>query len=292
MPSVEEIKQQMDARYADGPAYSYELAWDIDRHHQLHAAVSRHIGQYLGGLSFMCSWADPPPHLRVLDVGCGLESAFDKKLNRVSLAETGHATVILSDISEAAMATQLGRHGQRRQEWAQDALGWGHKDAHFDFVYEAKAAEELLPGSANDGTIDMIVSVESIEHWSDVEGALANLHRLLKPGGGIIVTTPNRDSLHVRMGRKMGVQVPFCANDHTHEFGYDELTRVMSRAGFDLAKESGVGCAPYWALEIALGGRARPFTESDKEVIGWMNKLGEGAPELAFCQVKTFVKEG
>jgi 2-polyprenyl-3-methyl-5-hydroxy-6-metoxy-1,4-benzoquinol methylase len=40
-------------------------------------------------------------------------------------------------------------------------------------------------------TFDTIISCETIEHLTDPVGALREFHRLLKPGGRVVVTTPN-----------------------------------------------------------------------------------------------------
>lgn len=153
------------------------------------------------------------------------------------------------------------------------------------FEYIVSPAETLpLP----DASVDMVISIESIEHWCDVDAALAGIRRVLKPHGALILTTPNRDSLHVRMGRKLGIQMPYCANDHTHEFGYEELDTLVTGAGFRKEAETGASFAPYWALEGAIGTRMRHLTDNDEEVVQWLNAIGRRCPEFAFCQIKAF----
>lgn len=48
----------------------------------------------------------------------------------------------------------------------------------------------------NDSTFDTITSFEVIEHFKDPSCYLKELHRVLKPGGQLIVSTPNDDVYH------------------------------------------------------------------------------------------------
>ncbi len=52
-----------------------------------------------------------------------------------------------------------------------------------------------------DGSFDLIVSSEVMEHVTDKESFLAHLRRLLRPGGFLIVTTP-RGELRDKWTRK------------------------------------------------------------------------------------------
>jgi len=225
-----------------------------------------------------------------LDVGCGIESVLDRPEFVAAMSRFSRTKVIFSDLSETAIESVRSRHQERAATWdcKQRSAALSRKSTSppsFEAEYIVSPAETLpLP----DASVDLAVSVESIEHWIDVEAALDGLHRVIRPEGVLVLTTPNRDSLHARMGRKMGVQVPFCADDHTHEFGYEELDRLLYSRGFEKVDETGASFAPYWALESALGHRVRPITDSDPEVVEWMNSIGRRCPEFAFCQIKSF----
>jgi SAM-dependent methyltransferase len=43
-----------------------------------------------------------------------------------------------------------------------------------------------------DATFDMVTAIEVLEHVADLDGTLAEVHRVLRPGGRFCVTTPNR----------------------------------------------------------------------------------------------------
>ena len=59
-----------------------------------------------------------------------------------------------------------------------------------------QSAESL---SFPDATFDTVIWVDVIEHVVDAVSAARELHRVLAPGGCLIVTTPNVCSLHRRL---------------------------------------------------------------------------------------------
>ena len=71
-----------------------------------------------------------------------------------------------------------------------------------------------------DAFFDIILSVETIEHISDDISFLKEVHRVLKPGGKILLTTPHH-----------GFGNPF----HVREYYRDEFVEVLSR-WFDIDK--------------------------------------------------------
>lgn len=76
---------------------------------------------------------------------------------------------------------------------------------------------------------DLISCFETIEHVPDFEGALENLHRLLKPGGRLFVSSPNRP-VTSPSARSLTdkPENPF----HTQEFTPAELVEQLQQFGF------------------------------------------------------------
>ncbi|MCS6800716.1 MAG: class I SAM-dependent methyltransferase [Chloroflexota bacterium] len=74
-----------------------------------------------------------------------------------------------------------------------------------------------------DGSFDGVISVEVIEHVAHPERYLAEIRRVLKPGGVVVLTTPNR----LRSSPTPGSRWP----EHRREYRPEEL-RSLLRAQF------------------------------------------------------------
>ena len=133
---------------------------------------------------------------RVLDAGCGAGYG-SAELARVAAHVTG------VDVAPAAVALA-------RQQFSADNLTY-------------------LPGSCTDlpfpdGSFDLIVSFEVIEHLADWSGLIREARRLLAAGGQFVVSTPNK-SFYAETRGQTGPN-PF----HEHEFEYAEFVHALSES--------------------------------------------------------------
>ena len=107
--------------------------------------------------------------------------------------------------------------------------------AHLVRQYPALAAVRgnlaVLPVSS--GSIDTVVSLQVIEHVWDHPQFLAECVRVLRPGGLLMLSTPNR--LTFSPGADEPVN-PF----HTHEFTAAELCRLVTDNGLSVAAVRGL----------------------------------------------------
>jgi SAM-dependent methyltransferase len=98
------------------------------------------------------------------------------------------------------------------------------------------------------GSVDVVANLQVIEHLWDQPGFLAECWRVLRPGGHLLITTPNR--ITFSPGRDTPLN-PF----HTRELSAAELTSLLVDAGFDVSLMAGLRHGPrILALDLEFGG--------------------------------------
>jgi SAM-dependent methyltransferase len=98
--------------------------------------------------------------------------------------------------------------------------------------------ERELPFEAN--SFEVISCLEVIEHISRAEALLAEMGRVLVPGGHLVLTTPNYLFWRERVGHLMG-QPPTGEGIHLRFFTPRTLTAAMKKAGFELVARASYG---------------------------------------------------
>ncbi len=152
---------------------------------------------------------DGPPALCILDVGCGTG------LNVRHFASSGHDVTGI-DLSPTAILAFC--------------------QAGFKGVVGDVAEGLPFP----DGSFDLVFASEVIEHLSDTRSFLQELHRVLKTGGRLILTTPNSAFWAYRVWAFLGktlseVQHP----GHIRFFSKRSLTESILQAGFSIERSAG-----------------------------------------------------
>jgi SAM-dependent methyltransferase len=140
------------------------------------------------------------PGARLLDVGCGA-GLFLKA------AETWGWDVEGVEISPAAA------------EYAGTVLGLR--------IRNAKLEEADLP----EASFDVVTLLDTLEHLGDPLGTLAEARRILRPGGWLILNTPDlRSASRLILGNAWAVLTP---PEHLYGFTEGTLRRMLGRAGFE-----------------------------------------------------------
>lgn len=172
----------------------YPLAW-LAEHRGLHMDMLREAGRrsdaHLARYTLACDWIRRGD--RVLDMACGLGYGA-----HVLRAGSPAAEVLGVDASERAIE-------YARAHFAGKALRFEQGDA---------GALAMLP----DESVDTVVCMETLEHVPEPRRVLAELARVLSPGGRLVVSVPNR------WGDTRG---PFPNPHHLHEYTWDELREQL-----------------------------------------------------------------
>ena len=96
-------------------------------------------------------------------------------------------------------------------------------------VHQANLVDLPLP----DDDVDVVVNFQVIEHLWDQQQFVAECRRVLRPGGVLLMSTPNR--LTFSPGRDTPLN-PF----HTRELSATELTELLTAGGFTVTRMLGV----------------------------------------------------
>jgi SAM-dependent methyltransferase len=168
-----------------------------------------------------------PRDARLLDAGCGSGRTLDE------LARYGRVSGI--DLSEDAVAAAHAR---------------GHDDVHV-------ARVEELP--FEDGTFDVVTCLDVIEHTPDDRATLAELLRVTRPGGLLLVTVPAYQALWSQHDE---------ANLHFRRYDSASLSAAARGAGWSVVSDThfnGLLLAPAAAVRLAQR-RRRGHPQSDLDL--------------------------
>ena len=186
------------------------------------------------------------------------------------------------------MGCGAGRHTYEAYRRGAQVTAFDLDQAELDGVREmcaAMALEGQVPPQASvrtvqgtalalpfaDGEFDRVIAAEVLEHIPELEGAIPELARVLRPGGTIAVTVPRW--LPERICWALSDEYHANEGGHVRIFKADELTAQLEQAG--LIAE-GVGYAHalhsiFWWLKCAVGVRdeEHPLVKQYHRLLVW-----------------------
>ena len=100
---------------------------------------------------------------------------------------------------------------------------------------------------------DAVLASHLIEHLNDPRSFLAEIRRVLKPGGRVFITTPNISGFQARL---YGARWRSAIFDHLYLFSARTLKKLLKSEGFKIEKIStwgglAAGLAPSWLKKAA-----------------------------------------
>jgi SAM-dependent methyltransferase len=121
---------------------------------------------------------------------------------------------------------------------ARRVLGLDYDESAVAHVRARYPRVEMLHGNLAelplpDAAVDVVVNFQVIEHLWDQGQFVAECFRVLRPGGALLISTPNR--ITFSPGRDTPIN-PF----HTRELNAAELTELLTTAGFAVEAMLGV----------------------------------------------------
>ena len=188
-------------------------------------------------LTVRYGWLGVEPGDRLLDLGSGFgRHAYEAARQGAIVTAVDLADAELKEVANTFAAM----------------VGAGELTAdRYAGVAQGDATRLPLPDSA----VDRVIASEVFEHIPDDAGAMAELARVVRPGGTIAVTVPTYLPERICWALSEEYHAPFVTGGHVRIYTEAGLRRVMRAAGLHpgAAHHAHALHSPYWWLRCAVG---------------------------------------
>jgi SAM-dependent methyltransferase len=204
----------------DAPAVNWsdeleELHEESSRHHFLDRWTRSAIIQRVG---------QQPPGATILDLGCS----------------TGH---LLADLHAAHPEAQL---------IGVDLIASGLRKAHAELPSARLLRADACSLPLEDGSADAVVSANLLEHVPDDRAALAEVARVLRPGGRVVLVVPAGPRTYDYYDRFLG---------HERRYGRGELAAKCAEAGLEPLEDRHIAALLYPAFWLVKQRNRRRYDD-------------------------------
>lgn len=192
-----------------------------EEYNQLAAIYDSRWDNYVSNsLSFLIEWAEIPPEAAILDVACGT-GEFAKLL----LAKNPQQQITGIDISQEMLEVAKGK-----------LQAYSHVNLSNTSVTSLPFADE---------SFDIVICASAFHYFDSPQLALAQMKRVLKPEGKMIILDWCRDYFLLKI-----VDAWLKLTDSAHQQCYTqaELNRMLLTADLDVIKQSKIRFGIIWEL--------------------------------------------
>jgi SAM-dependent methyltransferase len=219
---------------------------EVNRRGKLQKILSK-VGDLGFGrrVEIMLRWLDIQSGEKVLDCGCG----------------EGFYSMVVSELYQNVNITAFDYNA----ELLKMAAGWTEKEKCI--VFQNGNIEDGLPFT--DDSFDKLIFTEVLEHLDNDKKALTEVFRVVKPGGVVGLTVPNRNypflwdpinwlREHMGLGHfnpKNTILGGVWSYDHKRLYSFDDIAALSQEAGFEIVEQVNLThyCMPFNYLILRLG---------------------------------------
>lgn len=141
------------------------------------------------------------------------------------------------------------------------------KTANYPGRLSFSRVETITRLALNNNSMDGVLCSSVLEYVSDPGICVEEFARVLKPGGWLLVSVPNRQSLvrkiqlaGYRFGVRLGRSWPKFIEHSRHQYTASEFTSLLEMRGFQVEKVSAFGSPlPRWIQRMRFGGSLLMF---------------------------------
>lgn len=217
------------------------------------------------------------PGDQVLDLGCGagrhaFESARRGCVTVASDRDADELRAVAEMFAAMAEAGEIGSQSPQRSSHITSA-DTGETDTHAPHQISHAVVADATALPYPDASFDRIIAAEVLEHIVEDERAIAELARVLRPGGTIAVTVPAAATERVCWALSADYHAPAVPDGHVRIYSSAELRAKLAGAGLDVSDSHGAHGlhTPYWWLRCLVGPRneTNPLVRAYHRMLVW-----------------------